>query len=112
MHLHIVGLVYILSLVGCNFMVYAFIIVFMITYSCFMILPGFVPVLSISWVWHPRDCVREAYKRIGHAEISNFLNNILKSKLIWKSIRSNLLSFLYLFKNMTFCHFKYLTTFK
>ena len=33
---------------------------------------GRCPVFSYSWVWHPRDYVREAYKRIGHAEISNF----------------------------------------
>ena len=42
---------------------------------CYLLLydlPGDVPVLSIVWVWHPRDCVREAYKRIGHAEIFNF----------------------------------------
>ena len=36
---------------------------------CFV---GRCPVRSIVWVWQPRDCVREAYKRIGHAEISNF----------------------------------------
>ena len=45
---------------------------FMITYGCFMILPGDVPVLRVVWVWHPRDYVRGAYKRIDHAEISNF----------------------------------------
>ena len=39
------------------------------------------------------------------------LNNIFKSKLSWKPIRSNLLCFLYLFKNMTFFQFKYLNNF-
>ena len=53
-------------------MVYAFIIVIYEYRSCFMILPGDVPVLRLVWVWHPRDYVREAYKRIGHAEIFNF----------------------------------------
>ena len=40
---------------------------------CFMISRVMSRVcLDYIWGWHPRDYVREAYKRIGHAEISNF----------------------------------------
>ena len=53
-------------------MVYALIIV---TYDYLLLLYDFAgrcPVFRLVWVWQPRDCVREAYKRIGLAEIFNF----------------------------------------
>ena len=52
---------------GATFMVSVDIIAYLL-----YVFAGDVSVLSIAWVWQPRDCVREAYKRIGHAEISNF----------------------------------------
>ena len=57
-------------------MVYVFIIV-IYDYSglvCFMIICRAMSrvCLDYIWGWHPRDYVREAYKRIGHDEISNF----------------------------------------
>ena len=45
---------------------------FMNTFKLLYDFAGRCPVSSIVWAWQPRDCIREAYKRIGHAEISNF----------------------------------------
>ena len=52
---------------ACHFMVYVDIMLLLL-YD----FAGRCPVLRVVWVWHPRDYVREAYKQIGHAEISNF----------------------------------------
>ena len=64
--LHIVSLLY-PTFGGVTFMVSVDFIAFFTL--CFA---GRCPVISVAWVWQPRDCIREAYKRIGHAEISNF----------------------------------------
>ena len=62
MHLHIVD--YLVSFLSWDAPLwFQLILLYVLLYDY----PGFVPVLSIVWVWQPRDCVREAYKRIGHA---------------------------------------------